>query len=201
MQLSAVASSGLRVTPAVQGSGAASRRGAAIVPRVAAPEASPAGDSSMELGAESFIRPHLLKLKAYTPIEPCEILAQRLGREPKDIVKLDANENPYGPPPEVLAALGSMAFPNIYPDPESRRLREALAKWNNVPMEHLLVSAASICFACWLAVAGRRWRRLEHLLELWRYLVLLLLLLLTPLPASLPPCPCLPARWAAARTS
>ena len=69
MQLSAVASSGLRVTPAVQGSGAASRRGAAIVPRVAAPEASPAGDSSMELGAESFIRPHLLKLKAYTPIE------------------------------------------------------------------------------------------------------------------------------------
>ena len=141
MQPAVVASSGLRVTPAVQSSGTASRRGAAVIPRVAAPEASPAGDS-MELGGETFIRPHLLKLKAYTPIEPFEILAQRLGREPKDIVKLDANENPYGPPPEVLAALGAMAFPNIYPDPESRRLREALAKWNNVPMEHLLVSGA-----------------------------------------------------------
>lgn len=90
--------------------------------------------------AEDFVRPHLLKLKAYTPIEPFEILAQRLGREAKDIVKLDANENPYGPPPEVLAALGSMSWPNIYPDPESRRLREGLAQWHGVPAEHLLVS-------------------------------------------------------------
>lgn len=36
--------------------------------------------------AEDFLRPHLLKLKAYTPIEPFEILAHKLGREPKDIV-------------------------------------------------------------------------------------------------------------------
>lgn len=37
--------------------------------------------------AEDFLRPHLLKLKAYTPIEPFEILAQKLGRDPKDIVR------------------------------------------------------------------------------------------------------------------
>ena len=91
--------------------------------------------------AESFIRPHLLKLAAYTPIEPFEILSAKLGRRPQDIVKLDANENPYGPPPEVLQALGSMSFPNIYPDPETRQLRKALADWNGVPMEHLLVGA------------------------------------------------------------
>lgn len=90
--------------------------------------------------AAQFIRPHLLKLAPYTPIVPFEVLSAKLGRKPQDIVKLDANENPYGPPPEVLEALGSMDFPNIYPDPESRRLREALAKWHNVPMEHLLVS-------------------------------------------------------------
>lgn len=54
-------------------------------------------------------------------------------------MKLDANENPYGPPPEVLEALGTMQFPNIYPDPESRSLRKALAAWHGVPMEHLLV--------------------------------------------------------------
>lgn len=35
--------------------------------------------------------------------------------DPLPQVKLDANENPYGPPPEVPAALGSMPFPNIYP--------------------------------------------------------------------------------------
>lgn len=89
--------------------------------------------------SEDFIRPHLRKLAAYTPIEPFEVLSKRLGRDATDIVKLDANENPYGPPPEVLEALGSMPFPNIYPDPETRRLRAALADLNNVPMENLLV--------------------------------------------------------------
>jgi hypothetical protein len=91
-----------------------------------------------------FLRPHLLKLAAYTPIEPFEILSARYGRAPQDIVKLDANENPYGPPPEVAAALGSMPFPHIYPDPESRRLRAALAEWNDIPKEHLLVGAARV---------------------------------------------------------
>jgi len=40
----------------------------------------------------SFLRPHLLKLAPYTPIEPFEILSQRFGRKPEDIIKLDANE-------------------------------------------------------------------------------------------------------------
>ncbi len=86
-----------------------------------------------------FLRTHLLQLAPYTPIEPFEILAQRFGRDPQDIIKLDANENPYGPPPEVREALASMPFPHIYPDPETRRLRQALAEINDIPMEHLLV--------------------------------------------------------------
>ena len=104
--------------------------------------------------SESFIRPHLRKLAAYTPIEPFEVLSERLGRDAVDIVKLDANENPYGPPPEVLEALGSMPFPNIYPDPETRRLRAALAETNNIPAENLLVSRsplfdAHVCRQCY----------------------------------------------------
>jgi histidinol-phosphate aminotransferase len=98
-----------------------------------------AQSETMVTGA-GFIRPHLRKLKAYTPIEPFEVLSKKLGKSPQDIVKLDANENPYGPPPEVLEALGNMQFPNIYPDPETRALRKALADWQDVPMEHLLVS-------------------------------------------------------------
>lgn len=99
--------------------------------------------TSQQPQASPFLRPHLLKLAAYTPIEPFEVLSAKLGRKPQEIVKLDANENPYGPPPEVLAALGSMEFPNIYPDPESRRLREALARWHGVPMKHLLVGCGA----------------------------------------------------------
>lgn len=100
--------------------------------------AAPAGDA-----ARAFLRPHLLSLAPYTPIEPFEVLSQRLGRAPEDIIKLDANENPYGPPPEVLQALGSLAFPNIYPDPESRALRAALADVAGVPAENLLVSGSA----------------------------------------------------------
>eukprot|EP00889_Picochlorum_renovo_P003485 jgi/Picre1/30515/NNA_005878.t1 len=86
---------------------------------------------------------HLKQLSAYTPIEPFEIISAKLGRRPEDIVKLDANENPYGPPPEVLDALGSMKFPNIYPDPESRTLRKALSNWTGVPAENLLVGCGA----------------------------------------------------------
>jgi len=93
--------------------------------------------------AASFLRKHLLKLAAYTPIEPFEILSARYGRRPEDIIKLDANENPYGPPPEVRQALGSMAWPNVYPDPETRQLRRALAKQENIPIEHLLVGCGA----------------------------------------------------------
>ena len=87
----------------------------------------------------TLARPHLRELAAYTPIEPFEVLSQRLGRRPEDIIKLDANENPYGPPPEVREALAAMPFPNIYPDPETRRLRGALAAQHGLPVEHLLV--------------------------------------------------------------
>lgn len=58
-------------------------------------------------------------------------------------MKLDANENPYGPPPEVFEALGSMKFPYIYPDPESRTLRAALAVDSGVESEHILVGCGA----------------------------------------------------------
>ena len=79
-------------------------------------------------------------MEPYTPILPFEILSQQMGMDPHDIVKLDANENPYGPPPEVREALGKIEFPNICPDPETRRLRTALSELNDIPLEHLLVS-------------------------------------------------------------
>ena len=50
------------------------------------------------------IRAHLESLPPYTPIEPFEVLSARIGREPSQIVKLDANENPYGILPAVRSA-------------------------------------------------------------------------------------------------
>ena len=110
-------------------------------------QASPANvqNGTSTAAGSMYIRPHLKSMQPYTPILPFEVLSKQMGMDPRDIVKLDANENPYGPPVEVLQALGSMQFPNIYPDPETRRLREMLAKLNNIPMEHLLVCNTRLC--------------------------------------------------------
>ena len=88
-------------------------------------------------------RPHLESLPPYLPIEPFEVLSARVGRDPSQIVKLDANENPYGPLPAVREALGRLDFPHIYPDPESRDLRAALEKFTGVPAEYLLAGAGA----------------------------------------------------------
>ncbi|KAI3917258.1 hypothetical protein MKX01_000035 [Papaver californicum] len=95
------------------------------------------------LTGDSFIRPHLRNLSPYQPILPFEVLSTQLGRKPEDIIKLDANENPYGPPPQVVEALGKMKFAHIYPDPQNRRLRDALAKDSGVESEHILVGCGA----------------------------------------------------------
>jgi histidinol-phosphate aminotransferase len=91
----------------------------------------------------SFVRSFITDLEPYTPIEPFEVLSQRLGLPAEEIVKLDANENPYGPAQEVIRALGELPYPHIYPDPESRELRVALSAWTGVPMENLIAGAGA----------------------------------------------------------
>ncbi|MCL7025007.1 hypothetical protein MKW94_030024 [Papaver nudicaule] len=95
------------------------------------------------LTGDSFIRPHLKTLSPYQPILPFEVLSTQLGRKPEDIIKLDANENPYGPPPQVVEALGKMKFAHIYPDPQNRRLRAALAEDSGIDSEHILVGCGA----------------------------------------------------------
>ena len=89
------------------------------------------------------IRAHLEALPPYTPIEPFEVLSARIGRDPSRIVKLDANENPYGPLPAVREALGKLDFPHIYPDPESRALRNSLSGFTGVDEEYLLAGSGA----------------------------------------------------------
>jgi histidinol-phosphate aminotransferase len=90
-----------------------------------------------------FVRPDIIAMKPYTPIVPFEVLSARLGRQPGEIVKLDANENPYGPSPQVLEALATGKYFHIYPDPESNELREALSHYVDVPKERLMAGAGA----------------------------------------------------------
>lgn len=82
-------------------------------------------------------------LPPYAPIEPFEVLAARYQRAPEQIIKLDANENPYGPSPRALKALGELRYAHIYPDPESRALRAALAAFSGAPFDSLLAGSGA----------------------------------------------------------
>lgn len=86
---------------------------------------------------------HIKAMPTYTPIEPFEVLSERLHRAPEEIIKLDANENPYGPSPRALQALAEIPFAHIYPDPESRALRSTLADFTQVPMENILAGSGA----------------------------------------------------------
>ena len=90
------------------------------------------------MSAERLLRADLRRMEPYTPIVPFEVLSARLGRPPEQIVKLDANENPYGPPLGALAALAAGRAYHIYPDPEANALRDALSRATGQPKERLL---------------------------------------------------------------
>ncbi len=69
------------------------------------------------------------------------------GEQPKlaNLVKLNTNENPYGPSPKVLEALRAEATEalRLYPDPNSDRLREAIAAFHGVEPGQVFVGNGS----------------------------------------------------------
>jgi len=85
----------------------------------------------MTLDIRRFFRPDLDELEEYVPVQPLDVLAAEIGVPVGRLVKLDANENLYGPIPEVVDAI-MKADLHIYPDPGSTALREAIAAYAGV---------------------------------------------------------------------
>ncbi len=69
------------------------------------------------------------------------------GEQPKiaNLVKLNTNENPYGPSPKVIAAIQAQLSDNLrrYPDPTSALLVDAIAAQLSVPRDHIFVGNGS----------------------------------------------------------
>ncbi|HET7207787.1 MAG TPA: histidinol-phosphate transaminase [Terriglobales bacterium] len=59
-------------------------------------------------------------------------------------IKLASNENPFGPSPKAVAAMGqTLAATHLYPDNDARELRQKLAQRHGVQEEQVVVSAGS----------------------------------------------------------
>jgi histidinol-phosphate aminotransferase len=73
--------------------------------------------------------PGVQKLSPYVPGKPVDELARELGLDPAGIVKLASNENPLGPSPRVLAAIGNeLDELTRYPDGNGFALKRRLAQ-------------------------------------------------------------------------
>lgn len=69
------------------------------------------------------------------------------GEQPKmtRLVKLNTNENPYGPSPKALAAMQEQISDNLrlYPDPDCDQLKQAVAEYYGVQPEQVFVGNGS----------------------------------------------------------
>lgn len=74
---------------------------------------------------------------AMLPAKPADDFQPRL-------IRLDSNENPFGPSPLAIEAMRSaLAGVSAYPEDDSTRLRRKLAEFHDVPAEQVLVTAGS----------------------------------------------------------
>lgn len=69
------------------------------------------------------------------------------GEQPKlaNLIKLNTNENPYGPSPRVLEALHNEVGDSLrlYPDPNADRLKAAIAEFNGISPDQVFVGNGS----------------------------------------------------------
>ncbi len=94
-------------------------------------------------GIKKFIRPHLLGFTGYSASTSPDTLEGKIDVPVEDIIKMNANENPYGCSPRVLAAMAICQHFNIYPDDGQQELRKRLAEYAGVPAERIVASHGS----------------------------------------------------------
>jgi len=96
-----------------------------------------------EEGIERLIRSDLVVFGGYVPGKSPETVAKQVAVPVEGIIKLDANENPYGCSPRVRQALSSYPYFNIYPDAEQTELRKLLQGYTGVGAEHIVAGNGS----------------------------------------------------------
>lgn len=67
---------------------------------------------------------------------------KRLGILPQDVIDFSVNNNPCGPPSELLDALSTVQI-NCYPDTNSSELRESLAEKLKLSPDNIIVTSGS----------------------------------------------------------
>ncbi len=97
----------------------------------------------VSIGIEAMVKPEILAASGYVAGKSREALKKEIEISIDDIVKLDCNENLYGPSPRVLETLGKYPYLNIYPDASQTELREMLAGYVGVSPDSIVAGNGS----------------------------------------------------------
>jgi len=95
------------------------------------------------MGIEKFIRPDLAAFVGYAPSTSPDTLEGKVEVPAEGIIKLDANENPYGCSPRVNQALANCPNFSVYPDSGQTELRKLLAGYAGVGAERIVAGHGS----------------------------------------------------------
>ena len=86
----------------------------------------------------------LENIKTYEAGKPIELVVREFGIEPKDIVKLASNENPYGCSPKVKNAVSEIVSNMaLYPDDSMTKLKSALQNRFEIDENNLVIGSGS----------------------------------------------------------
>jgi len=92
---------------------------------------------------EKLIRPYLVGFTGYSASTSPDTLKGKVDVPLDSLVKMNANENPYGCSPRVLKALAACRTFNIYPDDGQQELRKLLADYAGMPAECIVAGHGS----------------------------------------------------------
>ncbi len=90
-----------------------------------------------------LVRRVVRELSGYRPVESLESVARETGLPLDSLIKLDANENPYGPSPRVLDVLTRPDHYHLYPDAAQEAARRALSAYTGVEVGQIIVGNGS----------------------------------------------------------
>lgn len=80
----------------------------------------------------------------YEAGKPIELVVREYGIDPKEVVKLASNENPYGTSPKVVAKIETLAKNMyLYPDDSMFELKEALANKFKLESKNVIIGSGS----------------------------------------------------------
>ncbi|MBL06501.1 MAG: histidinol-phosphate transaminase [Chloroflexi bacterium] len=94
------------------------------------------------MNIDRYLRKNIKQSSAYDGVDPSDKLSDESGIISDEIIKLNANENPFGSELNLTSNLSQINI-HEYPDPNQNRLRKALSIYTGAKFDKIIASSGS----------------------------------------------------------